>query len=66
MRLTLSLLGFELDVTLGRETEPADDDVWVDCGTTVSTPVGFVRPEIPWDADCPVHQFDPGDGDEDT
>lgn len=65
MRLTFTLAGFELDLTLGRENKDADDDVWIDCGTTASTPIGFYRPEIPWDHDGPVHQFDPGDDTED-
>lgn len=57
MRLTLKAFGLELDVTLGREPEP--DDHWIDCGSTVSYPVGFVRdPDVPWEDRGSFHQFD--------
>ncbi len=61
MRLTLSPLGFELDVTLGRET--VDDD---DPGSCTSYPVGFVRDDgAPFEVDMP-HRFDRAEGDEDA
>jgi hypothetical protein len=67
MRLTLTLLGLELDLTLGRQTPDTDDDVWVDCGATGSTPVGFTRsPHPEWDAPGSYHQFDPDDDSEDS
>lgn len=64
MRLTFCWFGYELDVTLGPTTV---DDEACTCtesstetrGDVLSTPVGFTRPHIPWDADGPVHQFDP-------
>lgn len=58
--LTLRLAGFELDITLGREPEP--DDLWIDCGTTGSYPVGFVRSPLPeWEVPGSYHQFEPDD-----
>lgn len=58
MRLTLSLLGFELDVTLGRVDTNTDDGDHR--GSFTSYPVGFVRdPEVPWEDRGSLHQFDP-------
>lgn len=45
MRLTLALLGLELDVTFGPVDEPATDGASLDGGTTGSIgPVGFTQP----------------------
>lgn len=64
MRLAFSILGTEVfAVELGTAD---DEDEYVDCGSTTSMPVGFTRPDIPWDADGPVHQFEPDGSDEDT
>lgn len=65
MRLTLCWFGYELDFSLGPTT--VDDEPEPDHrGDALSTPIGFTRPEIPWDTDGPVHQFDPGEGAEDV
>lgn len=67
MRLTLTLGGFELDLTLGRETQDADDDVYIDRGYLTSYPVGFVRdPDVPWEDRGSLHQFDPEPDSEDV
>lgn len=68
MRLTLNAFGVELDVTLGREQATDDNEpAWVDCGTTGSTPVGFVRSQLPeWEVPGSYHQFDPEPDSEDT
>jgi hypothetical protein len=60
MRLTLSIAGFNLDVTLGRETQdPIEDDA---PGSYTSYPVGFVRdPDVPWEDRGSLHQFEPDD-----
>lgn len=55
MRLTLSLLGYELDVTLGK----AEAETRV--GDALSTPVGFSVPVVPWDGTDSYHQFEPED-----
>lgn len=63
MRLTLALLGFEMDLTFGPATTASEDDPLRDLGATGSTPVGFVvaheipdeaaihRPCSPWEDD---------------
>lgn len=66
MRVTICWFGYELDFSLG----PVSDDEpefepFPDAGYTVSTPIGFTLPPIPWDADGPVHQFDPDESTED-
>lgn len=68
MRLTLQVFGFELDVTLGRETQDAaDEDVYVDCGAVTSYPVGFTRSPLPdWEDPGSYHTFDPEPDGEDT
>lgn len=67
MRLTVQILGFELDITLGRaDNEPLSGfDEYQDAGYTGSYPISFTRPHIPWDADGPIHQFEPSEADED-
>lgn len=75
MRLQFCHAGFELDFHLERtgvsfyfgETTVADDgpEVVERRGDATSYPINFVRPEIPWDADGPVHQFDPSEDSED-
>ncbi|MCW2785231.1 MAG: hypothetical protein JWP74_1748 [Marmoricola sp.] len=69
MRLTIAILGVEVfDISIGRdvadcyETEVEPDAA----GDVTSYPIGFTRPEIPWDADGPVHQFDPSEESEDV
>lgn len=59
MRLTLTLCGFELDITLGRETSD-EPGCSLDGGTTASYPVGFVRSILPdWDDPGGYHTLDP-------
>lgn len=59
MRLSISLLGTEVFAVEFGTPEAADEDVWVDCGSTTSYPVGFTRPEVPWEDQGSFHQFDP-------
>lgn len=73
MRLTQALTWFgreiSLDLYFGPTTvddEPEPEPEPDRRGDALSTPIGFTRPEIPWDADCPVHQFDPGEDAEDV
>jgi hypothetical protein len=57
MRLTLAAFGVELDITLGRQSEPADDDA---PGSYTSYPVGFVRdPDPIWEDSGSSRQFEP-------
>lgn len=60
MRLTLSLLGLELDVTFGRAIAAEDEDqgAALNGGTTGSTPMGFTAQ---WAApeDIPLPQRTP-------
>lgn len=63
MRLVFRAFGYELDIALGAlEDEPAEEYA----GDVTTYPIGFSRPEVPWDHDCPVHQFIPDDSDEDA
>jgi hypothetical protein len=60
MRLSISVLGTEVFAV--EFDTPAEADEWTDCGTTVSTPVGFVRSPLPdWDDPGGYHTLDPGD-----
>lgn len=63
MRLTLALLGWELDITLGPESPEAEDaGSSLDGGTTASTPIGFSLPTLAFgEMDCPPHQWEPED-----
>lgn len=65
MRLTLQLLGLELDVTFG----PVGSDEVVEAdprGDTLSTPLGFTRSACPeWEVPGSYHQFDPEPDSED-
>lgn len=65
MRLTFQALGLELDITLGPTT--VDDEPEPDPrGDVLSTPIGFTRPEIPWEDSGSMHQFDPEPDGEDA
>lgn len=66
MRMTLALCGWLLDIGLGRDDEPEPEPAEDYRGDCVTFPIGFTRPDIPWDHDCPVHQFTPEDSDEDA
>lgn len=63
MRLTLTALGLELDITFGLasdDEESAQDPRGDVLTTAVTAPaLGF------GEADCAPHFFDPGEGDED-
>lgn len=64
MRFAIHLLGTEVfAVELG---PAAEEPEWDGSGSTTSYPVGFTRPDTPWEVDGPVHQFDPDRADEDT
>lgn len=65
MRLTLQLLGLELDVTLGPVgSETSEFEAYQDAGVTGSTAqhVGFT----PWEGPDVVHHFDPEPDGEDA
>lgn len=67
MRLSITLLGTEVFAVEFGTPEADDEDVWVDCGTTASYPVGFVRSPLPdWDDPGGYHTIDPGDDTEDV
>jgi hypothetical protein len=57
MRFAVHLLGTEVFAVEFGTPEAVDE--WVDCGATVSTPVGFTRAEVPWEDGGSLHQFDP-------
>lgn len=66
MRLTLSLLGYELDFTFGPRSDDTGTHCSLDGGTTSSYPVGFVRSILPnWDDPGSYHTLDPDDDNED-
>ena len=66
MRLTLQLLGLELDITFGPQDTDASAPCSLDGGTTASYPVGFVRSIMPnWDDPGSFHTLDPDDPNED-
>ena len=67
MRVTISLLGFTLDLTLGRDRDDEPEfDEYQDAGTTSAYPIGFAQTPHPgWER--PLNTFDePGEGDEDV
>lgn len=63
MRLAISILGTEVLAVEFGPAEVEDDD---DPGSFTSYPVGFTRPDVPWDVEAPVHSFDPDGADEDA
>lgn len=66
MRLTIALLGLELDLTFGPATaeEAEDEAAALNGGTLASTPISFVGTyDVP--ADLPWVERDNGWGDED-
>lgn len=72
MRLTLHLLGVEVfDLALNEPVEilaeAQEFEPYQDAGSTGCTVIGFAPPVVPFgEMDCPPHQWDPSEGDEDV